>query len=429
MFDYIFRLFKSNYAPTDSGSGTGTVAPEELSVNETIELLGEDDDTEVIPLKEDKKEEIKEEDKKDDEDEIEIEEDEDKETEDDEDDDLDIITPPRRKEILAKYPTLFKDFPYLQRAYFREQQFTEIFPTLKDAKETVSKAQTLDKFESDLLTGNTEKILSSVKQHDQKAFNKIVDNYMDTLGKVDTQAYYHVLGNIIKDTIVSMVKEAKNNNNEALESAASILNQFVFATSQFQPKVKLVNETEDTSKQDEISRRERALLEKQFISSRDEVSTKVTNVLKATIEANIDPKESMTPYVRRQAVREAYEEITSLVDRDSRFKQVLDRLWKQTLEAGFDSTNKDKIKSAYLSKARTLLPTVIKKARNEALKGLGKSVREDSEETEDTETKHSPKRTPPVGRTTSSHNSGKSDKERAKAIPAGMSTRDYLMQE
>lgn len=429
MFDFIFRSFKNNYAPEDSGSGTAT---EELSVNETIELLGEDDDKEEVIDLDDKKDEKKlvkkdketDEEKSEDDEEVELDDDEEKESDDEIDED--IITPPRRKEILAKYPQLFKDFPYLNRAYYREQQFTEMFPTMKDAKEAVNKSATLDKFESDLVSGNTEKILLAVKSHDQKAFNKIVDNYMDTLGKVDTQAYYHVLGNIIKDTIVSMVKESNNNGNEALKSAAAILNQFVFATSEFQPKTRLTPETEDTSKQDEISKRERALLERQFVSSRDEVSTKVTNVLKATIEANIDPKESMTPYVRKQAAREAYEEIISLVDRDSRFKQVLDRLWKQTLDAGFDSANKDKIKSAYLSKARTLLPTAIKKARNEALKGLGHRVKDDDTE----ETTTSPKRTQPsVGRATSSHNSGKSDKDKARAIPKDMSTRDYLMQE
>ena len=36
------------------------------------------------------------------------------------------MTPVRRKEILAKYPKLFKDFPYLEKAYYREQQFTEV---------------------------------------------------------------------------------------------------------------------------------------------------------------------------------------------------------------------------------------------------------------------------------------------------------------
>jgi hypothetical protein len=34
---------------------------------------------------------------------------------------LELVTPVRRKEILTKYPNLFKDFPYLEKAYYREQ--------------------------------------------------------------------------------------------------------------------------------------------------------------------------------------------------------------------------------------------------------------------------------------------------------------------
>ena len=48
----------------------------------------------------------------------------------------------------------------------------------------------------------------------------------------------------------------------------------------------------------------------------------------------------------------------------------------------FDKESTDRIKSAYLSKAKTLLPSVIKKARNDALRGLGRNagMMNDSEE-------------------------------------------------
>src|SRR6187399_1594582 len=61
--------------------------------------------------------------------------------------DLELMTPVRRREILAKYPKLFKDFPYLEKAYYREQQFTEVYPTIQDARAAHEKSQILDRVE------------------------------------------------------------------------------------------------------------------------------------------------------------------------------------------------------------------------------------------------------------------------------------------
>src|SRR3990167_6712893 len=77
-----------------------------------------------------------------------------------------IITHARRKEILAKYPTIFKDFPFLEKSYFREQKYAELLPTLDDAREAVERSETLKKFEGDLLNGNSESVLQiSLESH------------------------------------------------------------------------------------------------------------------------------------------------------------------------------------------------------------------------------------------------------------------------
>jgi len=416
LLNLLLNLLQPFNAPEDASSGSGAAA-EELSIGETIELLDDTDKEETLDLDDEKEEKETKEEKdksKDESEESEI-----------ESEDLELVTAPKRKEILAKYPSVFKDFPYLEKAFYREQQYSELLGSPDDAKEIVSKAETLDKFEEDLLAGNTEKILTEVKKSDSKAFAKIADNYMTVLAKVDQQAYYHVLGNEVKSIIVSMVRESKNNNNESLQSAAAILNQFVFGTSEFQQPTKLAP-VEDNTKQDELSERERAITRRQFESSRDDLSNRVNNVLESTIKANIDPNDSMTSYVKRSAQREVLEKISELIDSDRNFKVIKDRLWAQAFKENFSHTSLDKIKSATLSKARTLLPAVIKQVRNDALKGLGKVVVKDEEESEE-----KPKnKSIPVGRAASSQNSSpKTEKERAKSIPAGMSSRDFLMQD
>lgn len=330
---------------------------------------------------------------------------------------LELVTPVRRKEILAKYPTLFKDFPYLEKAYYREQKFTELLPTIDDAKIAVEAKQTLDRMEADVMTGNTELILRAVKEQSPQGFAKIVDDYLPTLAKVDEKAYFHVLGNLTKHTIVAMVREGRRSGNEALQSAAQILNQFVFGTSDFQPPQQLSKPNADDSKEKQLSEREQQFVRQQFESARDDLNTRVNNTLKNTIEANIDPKKTMTEYVRKNASREAMEMLESVLSKDARFIALRDKLWEAAFNSNFNRESVERIKSAYLSRAKTLLPTVIKKARIDAMKGLGK--RADEEERVD-KTPISPGRP----RSTSS---GKISKP--SDIPRGMRSIDFLMQD
>jgi hypothetical protein len=335
------------------------------------------------------------------------------------DDQLEFVTPVRRKEILAKYPTLFKDFPYLEKAYYREQQFTEYFPTIAEAKTAAEKAETLDKFENEIMGGTTENILKAVKEENPEGFAKLVDEYLPTLARVDERAYMHLLGNVTKHTIVAMVKEAKRSSNDALQNAAALLNQFVFGSTEFTPPQNLSKgeRPEDKRVNDETKKQQEEFLRGRFDSVNGDLNSRVNNSIRAAIEQNIDPRDTMAPYVKRNAVRDAVETVSELMSKDARFKSITDKLWERAFKENFSKNSTDDIKKAFLSKARTLLPAVIKKARNEALKGTGHRVRNDEEET----TSNRGPVPPGKPRTTQA---GKITK--GSDIPKGMSTLDFL---
>ncbi len=341
------------------------------------------------------------------------------------DEQLELVTPVRRREILKKYPQLFKDFPYLEKAYYREQQFTELLPTIDDARAAVEKSQTLDRFEQDVIhNGNTENILRAIKEENPNGFLKMVDNYLPTLAKVDERAYLHLLGNVSKHTILAMVTEARKTNNEALQSAAHIMNQFVFGSSDFVPPTNLAKDggPDDTKKEDEIKQREQSFIRQQLDGAVNDMNSRVNNTLRNTINTHIDPKQSMTEYIRGKASQDALDDLQRLIHQDSRFKSLADRLWEAAVKSNFSKDAVDRIKSAYLSKAKTLLPTVIKKARIDALKGMGKRVRNESDESDETPRNKKGPITPGAPR---SHESGGKIKK-AGDIPKGMSTLDFL---
>lgn len=439
-----FNNFKILYdAPESSGGGGAPLGGDRSSgdIDDVIDFFGNDEELDKIDLNEptdgakpsktkgkvkaeeddaqpdeeldDEEDDIKEDDEEDIDDELE------EDLKDDEEPDaekLELVTPVRRKEILKKYPELFKDFPYLEKAYYREQQYTELLPTLDDAKTAVNKSQTLDRFEADLVKGNVETIFKAVKGEAPNSFAKIIDDLLPAIRRVDPEAFNHILSNTMKHTVASMAIEAKRSNNDQLRQAAAILNQFIFGTSDYKAPTRMSKDEKPDDKQTELERREQEFNKRQFETAKDGLNTKVNNTLRNTIEGNIDPRESMTPYVRKNAVREVSEQLQTLLRGDSRFTTIVDKLWEKAFQKNFSQESLDAIRSAYLSKARTLLPSVIKKARIEALKGMGKRPRTDrtnDNEREETNTKREGRSRP----------SDRSDKNK---VPTGMSTLDFL---
>jgi len=369
---------------------------------DTLNILDQDDDTkeeieEKEPETEEKEEEVEEPEK----------EEEEEPEKEEEPERLDLVAPVRKKEILAKYPTIFKDFPYLEVAYFRDRQFSEIFPTVDDAKEAQEKADTLDHYTSEVSSGNIEGILSTIKQGDQESFNRLVDSYLVTLQKVDQVAYSHLMGNLFKNTVASMVSRANESNNENLLGAANILHQFIFGHSSYSPPQNL---SKGKEKDQGLENEKRALVQQRFEMVRDDLVTKTGNALRATISTNIDPKGQMSDYVRKKSIDDALTLTESMMSQDASFRKILDRAWDAAFKSGFSRASIEAIRTTIISKARTILPETIRRTRSEALRGL---VRR-KEETD--------KKGPiPMGRTSSP--------TKSKDVPKGMSTLEFLNRE
>jgi len=354
--------------PDNQNTAAVPAAPSsELSKEDIVDIFNTEDKDE-LELEEKKTDgKKKEEPEKEPDEEVELEDEEDKE-EKPEDLDLQFNTPVSRKKILEKYPNLFKDFPYLETAYFREKEYTELFPTLEDAREVVDKAKTLEKFEGDLANGDISTILSSVKENDKDSYFKIVDDYLPALYKADQGAYFHVIGNVMRTTIAGMVQEGKRINNDALAEAAAILNQFIFGNTEYTAPQR-ISKPGDNTERAKLEQERQQYAQERFETTRDDLTTRVDNTIKNTIFQHIDPRSTMTEYVKKTAVKDAMDALDTAISADTRFKAILDKLWEKAAQSNYNRNTVEEIRKAYLSKAKTLLPEIIKRTRNEAMRG------------------------------------------------------------
>ena len=427
----------------DAAADTKAIEDKSLDTQDVIDILGEDDveeSAETIKLEKDRKDDKKDskesgESKEEDDEEKEpsLEDELEEEIKEPEDEDLELVDVPRRKEILAAFPDLFKKFPQIEKAMYRERAYSEILPTIEDAKNAVEKAQTLDEHEAELSKGTIAGILGVVHDGDKAAFAKIVDDYMPALYRTDQQAYYHTIGNITRHTIISMVNDAKTQNDDNLANAAAVLNQYMFGTTQFTHPQNLskdsVQDPKTREKESEISEREEALAKRQFEDALGTIDNRVDRVLEATIEKHIDPKETMSAYTRRKAIEQVHKELESSIENDTRFKRIYDTMWLKAKDQNYSKESMDKLYRAYVSKAGTLLSGIISKVRKEAMADV-KSRESGNGDTRKERDRRGPL---PVGKTRGSApiNSGKTDNSSTskKAVPRGMTTLEYLNSE
>lgn len=455
----LFSKIHTSYAPDGISSGAPSIssggnvaAPVEPKTEaEIFDLLSQDDEPEeepIIPVSKKKAKGEEDDDSGDDkkarktgDEKKKVVSEEDEETlseDDDEDDeleeleeelrepteeDLELKPLPSRREILKEFPELFKKFPALQSAYYRDQQFSQHFATPEEASHAKERAGLWDSVEEQLGNGDLSQIFKVVNKVKPEAFNTMMDNLFENIRDTNEGAYTHLIGNLSKTIIASMVSESTNSGDKNLRAAAAILNKFLFGTTQYTEPGKLSKEQkEEDPRARQLAEERQNFLKQRFDEAQTSVNSRLENKIRRSIEAVIDPKGSMTEYVRGHAVNESVEKIGELIGKDKRFRVILDRMWDNAHKSGYSKESIEKIEKAYISRAASQLQSVIKTARFKALKGMGIRVREEAinneQDTKDTSRKSRSDKQEPAR---------SQNREGKKGIPAGMSTEDYFM--
>lgn len=419
-----FMFLNVLLAPEDSGSGSGPVEEKSLDIGDMVKYFGEGLDEKDTEEKEEIDEEGDEKDKegKDDKEDEKL----DELKLDDEENQEDIVLNdvPSLNSITKKYPTILKDFPQLKPIFYREQQYSEVFPTVKDAREAVEKVRSYDNFENSLLSGDISAVLNSVKEADKEAFDSITDHFLNTLGKVDSEARLKIIGRVAKDIAVSMAQ----NGDENMKLAAQYMHKYLFNDANITGyKLNPPKSDAKDEKATLLDKREQEFVQSQLDTHVGDVSTRVENLLTKSIEEVIDSKNQMTPYVKSKAIKDIIASLDDELKADSRWTAALNQAWIDAGRNGFNRAKLDKIRNSCLHKAKGMLPAIMRRVKAEALKG--NTAREDRDFESDN--KPLPRggmaKDKPANRNERSNN--QSNRDSGNKIPRGMSTRDFFMKD
>jgi hypothetical protein len=343
-----------------------------------IELLAEDDkEPEKEPKVEDKKDEKAGEEEEDDEAEKkpvdeekeqkkaeakEKEENEDKEAEKE---DNPLPGRPSYRELKTEFPTIFRKFPGLRDAIFREQRYAETFPTVEEAQSAATKAENFDLLAAGLTQGDPELLLKELNTGDKDAFVKVAQNFLPELQKLDRDAYVKATFPVLEDLIRAAYNDGKATNDKNLMYAAGHLAKFVFGEAKIpEPRAKTGPHPAEVQLQEERN----AHFQQRYQAFSREVNTEDQAELEKMASTGIpDPEKKLSAYVRKAIVRDSITELDEALLKDERLKNTLKTLWKSAANGGFTREHKASILNAHLARARQLLPGIRNKLVVEAL--------------------------------------------------------------
>lgn len=264
------------------------------------------------------------------------------------------------QQIKARDAKILKDIPGLKHTIFREQRFTELYPTVEEAEEAKEGYQVFQQFQDDIASGNSEKMLAALEQLGKENLQGFVGNFLPTLEKQSKDLYLETLYPEFK----KLFRAAKRSNDENLRNAADHFHNYVFGDVEFGKEVGITPKKAD-EKEDKISQREREFEERQLKSFSKDIEFNAVGRAKRIIGKAFEGS-GLSPLLQKSLTEEIYKRVDTEVIKDIRHMGNMSNLWKRARANGFTSESKDSIVNAYLSRAKLLIPKMRQRVLAEA---------------------------------------------------------------
>jgi hypothetical protein len=261
-------------------------------------------------------------------------------------------------EIKAKYPEIVKDFPGLRGLFYQAAEISKIFPSVEDAKEALEDNEAFVSLRESVISGESDSFIDALKSQSEETLSAFGYNFLVKLSEKDNKAYFNVVTPLFENLIRYVFDSSKD---EDVKNAALVFSEALFGTSEvaegkktFAKKIEIPKPKDDS----EI-----------FNKALNEVGTKTNNVLATIINEGFseEDKKALTPYLRKSIVKETIEELWAQLAKDSAHASVMKSRWNRAKLNGYSEDDKTKIISTLLVRAKSLIPSIRTKLKNDAL--------------------------------------------------------------
>lgn len=281
---------------------------------------------------------------------------------------------PSYKEVKEKYPNLFKDFPGLRDAFFREGAYSKVFATVEDAQEAQDELDTLQDLRDKVLEGDIEVIFQATKDANVRSFDKLVDNLLPTLYKTDADAFSRAITPSIENLVRMAYREGLGKSDEDLQNAALGLSEWFFGTKDVARGVASGNNARNRQGSDKHQEQENQLdrdrkdFEAQrFRDAYNIVYADCNDAMRGEVAEGLDPDKELSPYLKDKLIDDVLSAIDKELQKDPDHLALMNSKWRRAKQDGYSRESLRRIVNAYRARAKSLIPTVRSRMKSKAL--------------------------------------------------------------
>jgi len=374
------RQFPILMSPEDSGSGTLT---DEEFINDVPESPADTDtdnttdDTDPVTSGED--EEVDEETEITDEEADEETDEEDQDEEPEEEPEVEA-TPATFKNIKEKYPTIFKEFPELEKSFGTAKRYEAAFGSPEEAQAASQRLELVDILIGDLEVGNPQSLIESYGNN-KAGLNQFAKNLLPALNRAAPDAFYEAALPVISAALRNATREAEKMGDtpyaKNLALAAKYISKFVFDDENV-PEFKTQSRNEVDPEKARLIKEREDFIRSRYSEFSGDINTTVRNEVKKMIGAEIKAmKVNVTEYTKKKLSDDIFRAIDDELNQDPNFVQSMRGLVKKAEKTGFtDRALSSRIKAAFLERGKSRVNAVTRRVlKSEKLLYSGNGVK------------------------------------------------------
>jgi len=271
---------------------------------------------------------------------------------------------PSIKEINEKFPEFFKSFPSLRDMYFREKEYSNLFPSISDAKLASENSDAFLALQESVIKGDGSQFMTSLKE--ANGLTKFSSQFLPTLHKISPDDHWKTIAPLLQNVTRVFYSQGDSRNDDNLRNAALLLSDFLFGDVNIANGKRSI--AEERAPEVSTVKNEREEFEREKYNSfyRDVNSSGVEG-LRAIISEKIDPDNLMSNFIKESVVDKIFAEVGKQMQADPAHIRYMDNLWSKAKLSSYSGDWKARIVSAYLARAKSIVPTVRSKYVSEAL--------------------------------------------------------------